>query len=115
MPEARKKGYVLLAVALLLFSFNSACGKAASAHPFLSWPFIAFYGTGVLFLGIYALLWQLVLKRFDLSAAYSAKPIALLLSMVWGVLLFREEVRWNMIVGAAVILTGIRIAVTDHG
>lgn len=115
MPDSKKKSYALLGIALLLFSFNSACGKAASAYPFLSWRFIAFYGTGILCLGLYALLWQQVLKRFALSTAYSAKPIALLLSMLWGILLFHEQFKWNMAVGAAIILVGIRIAVTDHG
>ena len=115
MAESRKKSVFLLAVALMLFSFNSACGKAASAYSVLSWGFIAFYGTGIVFLGLYAVLWQQVLKHFDLSAAYSVKPIALLLSMLWGILLFHEQVKWTMAVGAAMILVGIRIAVTDHG
>ena len=63
----------------------------------------------------YAVIWQQVLKRFELSVAYAVKPITTLLTMVWGVLLFHETVRWNMILGAAVILLGIRLAVTDHG
>ncbi len=116
MPESGKKTtWLFLAAALLLFSFNSASAKAASGYPFLSWPFIAFYGTGILCLGLYAILWQQILKRMDLSAAYSAKPVALLLSMLWGILLFHEQFKWNMAVGAIIILAGIRIAVTDHG
>lgn len=115
MPESKKKSYALLGIALLLFSFNSACGKAASAYPFLSLKFVGFYGTGILCLGVYAILWQQVLKHMDLSAAYSAKPVALLLSMLWGILLFHEPFKWNMAVGAVVILAGIRIVVTDHG
>ena len=54
MPESKKKSYALLGIALLLFSFNSACGKAASAYPFLSLKFVGFYGTGILCLGVYA-------------------------------------------------------------
>ena len=115
MPDSKKKSNALLGIALLLFSFNSACGKAASVYPFLSWKFMAFYGTGILCLGVYALLWQQVLKHMDLSAAYSAKPIALLLSMLWGILLFHEPFKWNMAVGAVIILAGIRIVVVDHG
>lgn len=107
--------YGLLAVALVVFSCSSVCNKLAAGHPLLSWKFILFYGLSILILGVYAVLWQMVLKRLPLSTAYAGKPISLLLSMIWGVVLFREPVSWNMVLGAAIILAGLRVVVSEHG
>ncbi len=107
--------YTLLAVAVFIFSCSSLCSKMASGYPIFTWEFVLFYGGSILVLMIYAVLWQMVLKRFPLSTAYASKPVTTLLSMIWGVVLFHEPVSWNMILGAAIILCGIRLAVTDHG
>lgn len=107
--------YILLGVSILIFSCSSLCSKLASGHPLLSWEFILFYGMSILALGVYAVLWQMVLKRLPLSVAYSGKPISMLLSMTYGVVLFGEALTWNMILGAVMILCGIRVVMTEHG
>jgi drug/metabolite transporter (DMT)-like permease len=107
--------YLLLYFALLVYSCCSICNKLAAGYPILSWGFILFYAMGIFVLGIYAVLWQIVLKQFELSVAYSNKPLTTLLSMIWGVALFGEPISWNMLVGAAIILIGIRVVVSEHG
>jgi drug/metabolite transporter (DMT)-like permease len=86
----------------------------ASGYPTLSTWFVVYYGISILILMVYAVLWQLVLKRVELSRAYAMKPITTLLSMFWGVALFQEEITWNMLLGAMVILFGIRMAVGEN-
>lgn len=119
--DSSKKGkgnfskYALLYFALLVYSCCSLCNKFAAGYDILSWGFIFFYGLGIGVLGVYAVLWQMVLKRFDLSVAYSNKPLTTLMSMVWGIVIFHESITWNMVVGAAIILLGIRVAVSEHG
>lgn len=107
--------YGLLGVSILIFSCSSLCSKLASEFDIFSWNFILYYGMSILALGIYAVIWQMVLKRLPLSVAYSGKPISMLLSMTYGVILFHEPLTWNMILGAAVILFGIRMVMTEHG
>ena len=107
--------YLLLYFALLVYSCCSIFNKISAGYELLSWGFIIFYGLGIVVLGVYAIFWQMVLKRFELSVAYANKPITTLLSMIWGVVLFQESVSWNMILGAAIILIGIRVVVTEHG
>ena len=107
--------FILLYFALLVYSFCSVCNKFAAGYDILSWGFILCYGMGIGVLGIYAVLWQMVLKRFELTVAYSNKPLTTLLSMIWGVVIFHESITWNMVLGAAIILIGIRVAVTEHG
>lgn len=115
MKKGVFKQYGLLLFALLFYSSSSLCIKMASAYPTLSIPFVLFYGTSILILMIYAVLWQMVLKHVELSRAYATKPLTMLLSMFWGTVLFHEAITWNMILGAGIILVGIRMAVSAHG
>ena len=114
MKKKNIGSYFLLYFAICFYSLSSVCSKFASGYPLLSWPFLLFYGGSILVLCVYAVLWQLVLKRFPLSTAYASKSVSTLLSMLWGVALFHEVISWNMIVGAAIILLGIR-QVTVYG
>lgn len=107
--------YGLLFFAIGLYSCTSICSKLASGYRFLSWGFVLFYGLEIVVLMLYAVLWQQILKRFELAEAYAFRPIATILSFLWAVLIFDEQVTWNMVVGAAVILTGIWVVNGEHG
>lgn len=118
MKKSSKKtiitsNYILLYVAFIIFSCTSFFGKLASQYSFLSIEFIIFYGMELVVLFVYALLWQKVLKRFELSVAYANRPVVTLLGMLWGVLLFNETVTWNMVLGALLIVLGIWMVVTN--
>jgi len=108
------KDYLLLYAAIVIFSLSSIMSKLASGYSIMSVPFLFFYGMSIGFLLVYAFIWQKVLKRFELTVAYSNKPIVTLLGMVWGVVLFHEPLTWNMILGAAIILLGIWLVVASH-
>ena len=62
---------------------------------------------------VYALLWQKVLKKFELSVAYANRPVVTLFGMLWGVLLFDETLTWNMALGALIIVFGIWMVITS--
>lgn len=114
-----KKGiltqYGLLIFALFFYSLSSLCIKMSAFYAPLSIPFILYYGASIAILMLYAVLWQMVLKRVDLSRAYAMKPLTMLISMIWGYTLFHEAITWNMILGMAIILIGIRLVVTSNG
>lgn len=105
------KNYILLYIGILIYSFCSIMDKMASYYPILSLNFCLFYGLGLIFLSIYALLWQQILKQFSLITAYSSRPLVMIFCMLWGRLFFDEAITWNMLVGAVVILLGIRMVV----
>ena len=69
------KTYAVLHFILLLYSFVGVFMKKAFEQPFLSFYFLLFAGLAVLFLGIYALLWQQVLKKLPLTVAFTNKAI----------------------------------------
>lgn len=106
--------YFLLFFAVAVYSCCSLCNKLASAYPILSIQFVFLYGCSIMVLAVYAVLWQIILKKFELSIAYSAKPFSTILSMLWGVLIFHEEISWNMILGTGLILLGMQVVVTDR-
>lgn len=109
------RSYLLLYIAFLVFSTSSVINKLASGQALLSPRFFLFYGFSLLALLIYALLWQIVLKRLPLTVAYANRSIVTLLNMFWGIVLFHEAVTWKMVLGAAVILQGVRMVVTENG
>lgn len=114
MKDEKVKNYLLLYAAFVLFSITSVMNKLASSYDFFSLSFLLFYGLGFFILFLYAILWQKVLIRFELAVAYANRPVVILLGVAWGILLFHEPLKWNMVLGAVIILMGIRLTVIDY-
>ena len=102
---------IVLHIELLLFSLGGICSKLAGQHKFLSFWFIFFYGLVILNLGIYAIVWQQIIKKLPLNTAYSNKALTIAWGMLWGFLFFHEIIKWNMILGAAIVIIGVIIVV----
>jgi drug/metabolite transporter (DMT)-like permease len=101
------KLYLILHVMLMVFSLSSVCSKSASAQAFMSPKWILFYGTMILILGIYAIVWQQIIKRMPLTTAYANKAVAVVWGQIWGLLFFHENVTPGKIIGALIIVAGI--------
>ena len=99
--------YLLLHAALLLYASAGIFSKTAGGYQILSWNFILYYGTAMFLLVIYAGVWQQVLKRMPLSVAFANKAVVIVWGMIFGAVIFHEQIRWNMVLGAAVIFAGI--------
>lgn len=112
-PEGKKridwKNLLLLQGIVIIYTLSGVAGKYASGYRFLSLGFILIYGAEILILGIYAILWQQIIKRFDLSVAYANRSIALLWSMLWAVILFGEKVTVQNLIGVAIVIAGTMI------
>lgn len=108
------KNYVFLHVAFLIYSIIMVYMKWAAKFPIASISFfIAYFGLVVLLFG-YALLWQQVIKHFEISKAYSHRGIIILWSMLWSVFLFGDTILWNHLLGAAIIIVGIVVVTKDE-
>lgn len=99
--------YLIIQVAVAIYSFSGVAGKLASRNPFLSLPFIMFYAVEIACLGVYAIMWQQIVKRHDLSVAYVNRSLGLLWSLMWSALLFRETITVNNLIGAIIIISGV--------
>lgn len=101
--------YLLLHLLLAAFSFNGVFSKLASQYPFLSVKFILFYGCSIMVLGIYAIGWQQVIKHLPLTTAYANRAVTVVWGIVWGVLLFHEQLNAPKVIGALVVLAGVAL------
>ena len=101
------KNFLFMQFATLIYSLSSICSKFASAETFLSFRYILFMGLMVFCLGIYAILYQQILKKNPLSVAFANKGTTILWAILLGYLIFREEVTVFNIIGALIVLCGI--------
>ena len=97
---------ILLQMVVVIYSINTVIAKFVSDQPFLSFKFIMLYLLEFAVLGIYAVFWQQMIKRFELSIAYANKAMTLLWSLLWSVLIFRDSVTPAKVVGVLLVIAG---------
>ena len=98
---------------IVLYALAGVMGKVASMYGFLSLGFLFFYGMEIAFLGVYALLWQQIIKRVDLTLAYANRATALIWSMLFAVVLFHERITPGNVLGIFLILAGTVVVNLD--
>lgn len=103
--------FVVLHILLAVYSLGGICSKLASQQNFLSFWFIFFYGLVILNLGVYALVWQQIIKYLPLNTAYANKAVTIVWGILWGFVFFHENITWNMILGAAIVIVGVILVV----
>ena len=91
----------------LLYSTVGIFTKLASQQDFLSWGYLLSFGGVVGVIGVYAILWQQVIKRIELSTAYMFKGTTIIFTMLFAYWLFGEQITWNNILGTVIIIIGI--------
>lgn len=99
--------YIVLISINMLYACVSLFTKYASQQDFMSWNYVLGLIGAVGVMGLYAILWQQVLKRIDLSLAYMFKGTSIVFVMLLAYVLFGEQITWNNIVGALIIIGGI--------
>jgi len=94
-------------MSVLVYSLSTVAANMASKHEFLSFKYILFFGLEFGILAVYAVLWQQVIKRFELSIAYSNKSIMLLWTMLWNYLIFSQGITPGKVVGVLLVMAGV--------
>ncbi|SFN74860.1 hypothetical protein SAMN05216351_10155 [Pseudobutyrivibrio sp. JW11] len=112
MKKDTIKWFAILHVIILIFSVNSICSKMASGYQFLSFKWIIFYGLVVCILGFYAIAWQQVLKHLPLITTYANKAATTIWGLIWGALIFGEQITVQKIIGAIVVIIGVYLVVS---
>lgn len=108
----RVKDYLQLYLVFFIYSLVSLSAKMAAVQSSAVMTLL-FMGLEVVFLGVYALFWQQILKKFSLIVAMSNKGITLLYALGWSAFLLNEQITvWN-IVGVAIIIIGIWLVSSD--
>jgi len=65
-------------------------------------------------LAVYAVLWQQIIKRFELSVAYANRSMAVVWSMVWAVVFFHDTITLQNIVGVLLVVVGMLIVNSEN-
>lgn len=111
VKKEKIKNYIFLHIILIIFSFCSVFSKLAGQSEFLSFEFCIFYSISIAILGIYAIFWQQILKRFSLIVAFINKAITIVWGILWGAMFFKEQITTNMIIGAVIVFVGVSLVV----
>jgi len=107
------KNILVLQAVVIVYTLSSVVAKLATGKELFSFSFFLFYGFEIVILGIYAILWQQMIKRFDLSVAYANRAMAILWSAVWAVVLFRESLGVKQLIGIGFVVLGTVIVNSD--
>ena len=98
---------------IVIYSLSSVIAKLASSQPEFSFRFWLFYALELVSLAVYALFWQQIIKKFELSIAYANRAAVLLWSLLWSHFLFHEDISLNNLMGVVCVVAGIIVINLD--
>ena len=103
---------LFLCMAVAVYSISSVFTKLAAGYAFLSIHyFICLIGV-VVVLGVYAILWQMILKRVPLSVAYPFRSLGVVYGLAIAGFAFHEPITWQNMLGGAIVMFGLFIMTT---
>lgn len=99
--------YSSLVAVNLLYACVTLFTKYAAQQEFLSLTYCIGLVGAIGVMGAYAICWQQLLKRIELSMAYMFKGTSLIFVMLLAFAIFGEAITTMNIIGACVIVLGI--------
>lgn len=112
------KRFIPLHLTIMLFSLTSVFSKAASVwynkEGLFSPMVFLFLFLMVLNCGVYALLWQKVIKYFQLNVVYANREVYMVWSQIWAVIIFHENLSVSNIIGLLMVMAGVLMVVTHE-
>lgn len=91
----------------MMYSLSGVCSKMAAGYDMLSPQFILFYGGVIVILGVYAIVWQQVLKKMPLVTAYANKAATVVWGVIWGLVIFHEHITVGKVISMILVVVGI--------
>ena len=107
LKKIKPADFLLLELSVLVYSLSTVTANMASKYPFLSWGYILYFGLDFVILAVYAILWQQIIKKFQLSIAYANKSMTLLWSMLWNFLIFSQGITPGKVAGVLLVMAGV--------
>ena len=97
---------IILQAVVCLYTLSSVAAKKASNYSLQDSGFWGWILVEYAILGFYAIIWQQIIKRMELSIAYTNRAVAIFWSMLWAFLLFKEQITFQNLLGIALIFIG---------
>jgi len=104
--KTKLKEIFILQIVIAIYTLSTVFAKFASGQEFMSFKFILYYGLEMLILAVYAVVWQQLIKKFEISVAYANKAMGLLWSIVWAILIFNETITIKNVIGVVIVIVG---------
>lgn len=101
--------YIITLFSTFIYALTGFFTKSASFHGFLSVKYIAYTVGAVAVLGIYAILWQQIIKRIPISDAYMFRGTSIIFTMLIAAICFGETIGVKNIIGSVIIICGIAL------
>lgn len=105
--SAKLPVYAALLGANLIYACESVFVKLASQQAQFSPRYFLFLAGAVAVLGLYAIVWQQIIKRVPISEAYMFKGTSLIFVLLISVIFLGEHITVPNVIGAAMIVAGI--------
>jgi len=107
------KYYIQLHSAILIYTFSSVFSKrtadSLNENGLYSISTLVFFVLLFVSLGVYAIVWQQIIKEIDLTVAYVNKGVTIIWALFWSVIFFKETLSINAVIGACVVIAGIMV------
>lgn len=100
---------MMLIIAFFIYSTTGVFSKMASTKEFLSISYISLLALVIISMGLYAILWQVILKKVPLNQAFLFKSMTVLFSLSFAFIIFDEDITKRNVIGSCFIITGIVI------
>lgn len=100
------KNILMLQAVVVIYTLNSIVAKFAQNVEMLSFKFFLAYGLEVAILGVYAICWQQMIKKFDLSVAYANRAMAILWTALWALIIFKDTIGLKQAIGIGLVVIG---------
>lgn len=113
--KKRKNVYLFALIAIIVESFSSVCLKYAGNYSMFSVGYIVYFMNAIVILGIYAVMWQIILEHLPLTTAYLRKGISYIIAYLWAFLFFHEKISIMQWIGTLIIFAGMFISQSDQG
>lgn len=101
---------IIMQIMNIIFSLNNVLVKCASGswkeYGLFAWRTVLLITFAVIILAGYAVLWQMILKRVELSVAYLNKGLLVFWGLLWAYFIFSEQITIMNIVGTIIIFIG---------
>lgn len=114
----RYKDFFKIQIANIIFSLASVVTKFVSVvwqeQGIFNIKFMAGVLLYVTLLGIYAVFWQKIMKKVELSAAYLCKGMVIFWSLLWAYLLLDEKITIFNLLGTVIIFVGTTVVMKSE-
>ena len=107
------RNILFLMLTVAIYSSAGFFSKLASGYDFLSLFYICCLGGVITILGVYAVLWQIALKKIPLNQAYLFRSLGVVYGLAIAYFIFQETITWGNLLGGGIVLGGLLVLMTE--